>query len=469
MPDLHLLAQRAAQRSCVLPRRSAQQETLHPRAGRAARGRRTQPRPRTLQLAAAPCLKCQHDGRPPATTTATAPNFLLAGERLKPDWTFRWLLDPQRIMPGTAMPSELFKHEGERWVFNGPLPPAAADYQGDHARLLVRYLLQLTPEEQARTARAQPAPSGAPSSAAVPPTPVASRGRQGERLGRRTPRHSVGEGTRRAERGAGTRSRQRGGRFQGSVSRRAGDAPFVATSGVVGAGARVISRLMFFAYHKAISPLRSSPIMTSSRARFFVALFAAPACSPSPSRAAVAPTTRRTWPATAAATKKPRPDALPPKGQRGLDRRHRQLLGATPAPRRSAWIQTRSARSRARARRRGHRVNGDKPRTSSSTSRRARSRQEHNGYRSPRRPRHAVDQKGCRYVRTSSASRPSRPSRPNSDATLDNVNVDAKLNGKFNQGQGNGAPPMSSSSRAPRRSNRQVQPSNPGCAPTSGC
>jgi hypothetical protein len=153
---------------------------------------------------AAPCLKCHMTGDPGHDLTATAPNFLVAGERLKSDWTFRWLLDPQRIMPGTAMPSELFKREGDRWVFNGPLPEAAADYRGDHARLLVRYLLQLTPEEQARTARAQPAPSGAPPSAAAPAVPVASRGRSGRppsSAGRRAspPRRRGGESAVRAD------------------------------------------------------------------------------------------------------------------------------------------------------------------------------------------------------------------------------------------------------------------------------
>lgn len=112
---------------------------------------------------AAPCLKCHMTGDAGHDQTATAPNFLQAGERLKEDWTFRWLLDPQRIMPGTAMPSQLFKRDGERWVFNGPLPPSAADYQGDHARLLARYLLSLTPEEQARARSAVPAQAPAPS------------------------------------------------------------------------------------------------------------------------------------------------------------------------------------------------------------------------------------------------------------------------------------------------------------------
>jgi cytochrome c2 len=126
----------------------------------------------------APCLKCHMTGDPTHDLTATAPNFLQAGQRLKPDWTFRWLLDPQRIMPGTAMPSELFKRDGERWVFNSTLPAgkedAFAHYTGDHARLLVRYLLSLTPEEQARARSTSPAQAPAPSGAQPPPAPVAS-------------------------------------------------------------------------------------------------------------------------------------------------------------------------------------------------------------------------------------------------------------------------------------------------------
>jgi cytochrome c2 len=157
---------------------------------------------------AAPCLKCHMTGDATHDQTATAPNFLQAGTRLKPDWTFRWLLDPQRIMPGTAMPSELFKRDGERWIFNGPLPPAADQYGGDHARLLVRYLLQLTPEEQARARSAQPGP--APSGA---PVPVASHNRGGEP---RPPAATNKRSTQSASRGAG---RHRGRRAE--VARRA--------------------------------------------------------------------------------------------------------------------------------------------------------------------------------------------------------------------------------------------------------
>jgi hypothetical protein len=92
------------------------------------------------------------------STKAIAPNFLVAGERLKPDWTFRWLLDPAQISPGTAMPSGLFKKEGDRWVVNVTTPlSSAAGYNEDHARLLVRYMFMLTPEEQRRLLSIGPA------------------------------------------------------------------------------------------------------------------------------------------------------------------------------------------------------------------------------------------------------------------------------------------------------------------------
>jgi len=98
----------------------------------------------------APCLECHATGDPAHDQRATAPNFLLMRGRLKPDWTRRWMLDPALIAPGTAMPSGLFRQEGARWVFNAQLPPGFQQYSGDHADLLVRYILQFTPEEMAR-------------------------------------------------------------------------------------------------------------------------------------------------------------------------------------------------------------------------------------------------------------------------------------------------------------------------------
>ena len=103
---------------------------------------------------AAPCLKCHATGDPAHDKNATAPNFLLARGRLKPDWVERWIIDPQAISPGTAMPSGLFKRQEDHWVFAGPTPPSFQGYDKDQTRLLVNYILQLTPEEQHRVAGA---------------------------------------------------------------------------------------------------------------------------------------------------------------------------------------------------------------------------------------------------------------------------------------------------------------------------
>ena len=124
---------------------------------------------RQMFTSGTPCLKCHVTGDPTHDAKAIAPNFLLAGERLKPDWTFRWLLDPSQISPGTAMPSGLFKKDGDRWVVNLPNPPASANaYQHDHARLLVRYMFQMSPEEQrALLATAPATPAAAATTAAT--------------------------------------------------------------------------------------------------------------------------------------------------------------------------------------------------------------------------------------------------------------------------------------------------------------
>ncbi len=121
---------------------------------------------------AAPCLKCHATGDPAHDRFASAPNFLQARGRLKPDWVERWIIDPQAISPGTSMPSGLFKRENGHWVFSGPTPASFRGYDKDQTKLLVDYILQLTPEEQRRVGAAMgrsgaasgSSPSGAKSS-----------------------------------------------------------------------------------------------------------------------------------------------------------------------------------------------------------------------------------------------------------------------------------------------------------------
>jgi hypothetical protein len=98
----------------------------------------------------APCLKCHMDGDPAHDARATAPNFTVAKERLQPDWVKRWILNPALMSPGTAMPSGLFRRDGDRWVFAGPTPASFNGYTQDHADLLVRYMFSFTPDELGR-------------------------------------------------------------------------------------------------------------------------------------------------------------------------------------------------------------------------------------------------------------------------------------------------------------------------------
>ena len=126
---------------------------------------------------AAPCLKCHATGDPTHDRTATAPNFLQAKGRLKADWMERWIIDPQAISPGTSMPSGLFRHENSRWVFAGPTPASFQGYEKDHTKLLVEYILQLTPEEQRRVSAAM----GRSPTASIRP---ASQGKSGNQAGR---------------------------------------------------------------------------------------------------------------------------------------------------------------------------------------------------------------------------------------------------------------------------------------------
>jgi cytochrome c551/c552 len=99
---------------------------------------------------AAPCLKCHATGDPTHDKNATAPNFTLAGGRLRAAWAERWVTDPAKIIPGTAMPSGLFHRDGDRWVFTGTVPSEFKTYTGDQANLMVRYLMTITPDEQRR-------------------------------------------------------------------------------------------------------------------------------------------------------------------------------------------------------------------------------------------------------------------------------------------------------------------------------
>ena len=99
---------------------------------------------------AAPCLRCHATGDPRTDADKTAPDFTLVMERLKADWTQRWIVHPEIIRPGTTMPSGLFRWDGSRWVFALANFPSFRDYTQDHSWLVVRYMFEYTPQEQRR-------------------------------------------------------------------------------------------------------------------------------------------------------------------------------------------------------------------------------------------------------------------------------------------------------------------------------
>jgi mono/diheme cytochrome c family protein len=53
------------------------------------------------------CFSChqQGDKKPEGPVEGWAPDLTLARQRLNPDWIIKWLQDPQKVQPGTRMPS----------------------------------------------------------------------------------------------------------------------------------------------------------------------------------------------------------------------------------------------------------------------------------------------------------------------------------------------------------------------------
>ena len=53
------------------------------------------------------CFSChqQGDQKPEGPPDGWAPDLALAKQRLNPEWIIRWIQDPQKLMPGTKMPS----------------------------------------------------------------------------------------------------------------------------------------------------------------------------------------------------------------------------------------------------------------------------------------------------------------------------------------------------------------------------
>ncbi|MFN7135417.1 MAG: c-type cytochrome, partial [Myxococcales bacterium] len=72
-------------------------------------------------FAALRCAHCHPAGEVDGgDTRELAPDLALAKVRLRRDWTERWLADPQRLQPGTRMPSYFHRDAQGRLV--SPVP-----------------------------------------------------------------------------------------------------------------------------------------------------------------------------------------------------------------------------------------------------------------------------------------------------------------------------------------------------------
>ncbi|MBI4115505.1 MAG: c-type cytochrome [Candidatus Omnitrophica bacterium] len=114
----------------------------------------TQPSPKMLEsgkklFEALQCTKCHQPGQaaPGLSASFLAPDLTLAKERLKPNWVVEWLKDPQKLQPGTMMPT--FFPEGQT--------PLTDILEGDSIKqteAIRDYLMQYTLEAESSPKKA---------------------------------------------------------------------------------------------------------------------------------------------------------------------------------------------------------------------------------------------------------------------------------------------------------------------------
>jgi cbb3-type cytochrome oxidase cytochrome c subunit len=84
------------------------------------------------------CLSCHQQGarKPQGPPEGWAPDLALAHERLRRDWVSEWLKDPQRLYPGTRMPTYFAdEYSGPDDILNGD--------EGEQIRVLSDYVMSL--------------------------------------------------------------------------------------------------------------------------------------------------------------------------------------------------------------------------------------------------------------------------------------------------------------------------------------
>ena len=134
---------------------SHQAAAVHPAEARAAHpGRSGAWRAQLFTSTAAPCLKCHATGDPAHDKNATAPNFLLAKDRLRPAWTERWITNPQLIAPGHGHAFGPVQAGGRPLGIRRPVPAELQWLQGRPRRLAGALHVPAHARGAARAARA---------------------------------------------------------------------------------------------------------------------------------------------------------------------------------------------------------------------------------------------------------------------------------------------------------------------------
>lgn len=109
------------------------------------------------------CFSCHVRGAtmPEGDPSSWAPNLALAHKRLRPDWILAWLHDPQKLLPGTKMPTFYADPDNP----DGPEDVLGGDDEAQ-MRALRDYVISIgLPESRSasdRMAAAEPAPPGEP-------------------------------------------------------------------------------------------------------------------------------------------------------------------------------------------------------------------------------------------------------------------------------------------------------------------
>ncbi len=65
------------------------------------------------------CFSCHQQGtrKPEGPPEGWAPDLALARERLRPDWIVKWIQNPQKLFPGTKMPTYF---DPDNYATSGP-------------------------------------------------------------------------------------------------------------------------------------------------------------------------------------------------------------------------------------------------------------------------------------------------------------------------------------------------------------